>query len=161
MMDPTRRAQVESALRRPLTEGELVVVTDLAVLPPSHVAVIEQIYRLAPIQAFYYLQAVVENDDPSELRRYVHNFDSFVAKRDKHPMFIGQPACEHQLGRELTADELVSAGSLASITSAQRKVARAIAVKDLDLAVVYLGHLVHRSSREEQQAFLESLARPE
>lgn len=161
MMDPQRRSQVEHALRRPLTDEELVVVADLAALPPSHVDVIEQLHRRAPIEAFHYLQAVVGDDDPSALRKYVHGFDSLIAQRDKRPVFIAQKYYESELGRALTADELLRTTSLESITRAQREVARALAVKDRGLALAYLRDLVQYASLQERQLFLETLPRTE
>ncbi len=159
MIDPKRRSQVENALRRPLTDEELVVVADLAALPPSHVDVIEQLYRQSPIEAFYYLLAVVGDDDPSTLRNYVHGFDNIVAKRDGRTGLIAQRLYESELGRALTADEIVGATSLQSITPAQREVARALAMKDRSLALAYLRDLVPYASSQDRQVFLESLPR--
>ena len=105
MMEPKRRAQVENALRRPLTDEELVVVADLAALPPSHFDVVEQLYMRSPIEAFYYLQAVIDDDDPSALRNYVHGFDSLLAQRDPNRGLLIRRLYESKLGRALTDDE--------------------------------------------------------
>lgn len=157
MMEPKRRAQVEDALQRPLTDEELVVVADLAALSSSHLAVIERIYRRAPIAAFYYLSAVTNDGNPSALRRFVYDFDEFIAQRDKPTGLRAQQLYESELGRALTADETVGATSLQSITRAQREVARTLAVKDRGVALAYLHDLVPYASSQDRQAFLESL----
>jgi hypothetical protein len=157
VMEPEHRSQVEHALQRPLTDEELVVVADLAALPPSHLDVIERLYTRSLIAALLYLRAVTNDISPSRLRNFVHGFDSFIAQRDKRPVWIAQPHYERELGRTLTADEMVCATSLQSITRAQREVARALAVNDRPLALAYLRNLVQYSSSEERQAFLDSL----
>ena len=157
MMDPKRRSQVEHALQRPLTDEELAVVADLAALPPSHLDVIEQLHRRAPIEAFYYLSAVIDGDHPSTLRKYVLDFDRIVAQRHKPTGLRAQQLYESELGRALTADETVGATSLQSITRAQREVAHALAVKDRGVAMAYLHDLVPYASSRDLQAFLESL----
>lgn len=157
MMEPKRRAQVENALRRPLTDEELVVVADLAALPSSHFEVVERLYRRSPIEAFYYLQAVIDDDDPSALRNYVHGFDSLLAQRDPNRGLLIRRLYESKLGRALTADEMVGATSLESITRVQRSVARALAVKDRSLAASYLRNLVPSASWQDSDDFLDSL----
>jgi hypothetical protein len=157
MMDPEHRSQVEYALERALTDEELVVVADLAALPPSHLEVIERLYRRNPISALYYLLAVTNDIDRSTLRNYVHGFDSFIAQRDKPTGLRAQQLYESELGRALTADETVGATSLQSITRAQREVACALAVKDRGVALAYLHDLVPYASSQDRQVFLDSL----
>ncbi len=159
MMQPKHRAQVEYALERALTDEELVVVASLDALPSSHLAVIEQLYRRASVQAFYYLQAVVDDDDLSSLRNYVHGFDSFLAQRDPDRGLLARRLCESKLGRALTAEELSVATSLESITGVQRDVARALAVKDRGLARAYLHLLVQSASWADWDELLDSLLR--
>ena len=161
MMEPKHRSQVEYELERPLTDEELVVVADLAALPPSHLAVVERLYRRDPIAAIFYLQAVIDDDDPSALRNYVHGFDNLIAQRDKRTGLRAQQLYESELGRALTADETVGATSLQSIAPAQREVARALAVKDRGVALAYLHDLVPYASSQDRQVFLESLPRAE
>lgn len=156
-MEPERRSQIEDALGRPLTDEELVVVADLAALPPSHLEVIERLYRRNAIVALYYLRAVTDDINPSTLRNYVHSFDSFLAQRDKRTGLRAQQLYESDLGRALTADEMVGARDLQSLTRAQRDVARAIAEKDRALALGYLHELVLSTSWQERQLFLDSL----
>jgi hypothetical protein len=157
MMEPQHRSQVEYALERPLTDEELVVVADLAALPPSHLAVIERLYRRNSIAALYYLLGVTDDIDRSTLRNYVHGFDHIIAQRDGRTGLIAQRLYESELGRVLTADETVGATSLQSITRAQREVARALAVKDRGVAMAYLHDLVPYASSQDLQVFLESL----
>src|ERR1043166_206765 len=159
MMEPEHRSQVEHALGRPLTDEELVVVADLAALPPSHLAVIEQLHRRSLIAALYYVRAVTNDIDPSTLRKYVHGFDSFIAQRDKPTGLRAQQLYESELGRALTADETVGATSLQAITLAQREVVRALAAKDRGVALAYLHDLVPYASSQERQVFLGSLPR--
>jgi hypothetical protein len=161
MMDPERRSQVEAALQRPLTDEELVVVDDLAALPPSHFAVIEQLHRREPFAALHYLRAVISDDDPSAQRKYVLGFDSLLAERHKPKGLRAQQLYESELGRALTDDETVRTTSIASITPAQREVARALAVKDHSIAMTYLSDLVLGISWQERQLFLDSLPRAE
>jgi hypothetical protein len=161
MMEPEHRSQVEYALERALTDEELVVVADLAALPPSHLEVIEQLYRRNLIAALYYVRAVTDDIDPSTLRRYVHGFDNLIAQRDKRTGLLARRFYESELGRELTADEMLGASSLDSITRVQRDVARALAVKDHSLALAYLRDLCSYASSQERQMFLESLPRAE
>ena len=156
-MDPERRSRVEHALQRPLTDEELIVVADLAALPPSHLDVIERLYRRSLIAALLYLRAVTNDVDPSALRKYVHGFDSFLAQRDKRTGLRAQQLYESDLGRALTADEMVGARDLQSLSRAQRDVARAIAEKDRALALGYLHELVLSTSWQERQLFLGSL----
>ena len=156
-MDPERRSQVEHALGRPLTDEELVVVADLAALPPSHLEVIEQLHRREPFAAIYYLTAVTNDDDHGKLRKYVLGFDSFLAQRDKPTGLRFQQLYESELGRALTADEMGGATSLESITRVQRAVARALAVKDRSLAASYLRALVPSASWQDSDDFLDSL----
>jgi hypothetical protein len=163
MMEPKHRAHVEYALRRPLTDEELVVVADLASLPPSHLAVIEYLYkRKEAIAAIYYVRAVTNDADSSAVRRFVHNFDEVIAQRDKPTGLRFQQLYESELGRALTADEMVGATSLQAITHAQREVARALAAKDHGVALVYLHDLVPvpYTSAQDRLAFLESLPWP-
>jgi hypothetical protein len=159
MMEFERRSQVEDALQRPLTDDELVVVADLAALSPSHLEVVEQLHRREPFAAIHYLQAVIEDDDPSALRKYVLSFDSFLAQRDKPTGLRAQQLYESELGRALTVDETVGATSLPSLTRAQREVARALAVKDRGVALAYLHDLVPYASSQDRQVFLDSLPR--
>lgn len=156
MMEPKRRAQVEHALGRPLTDEELVVA-DLAVLPPSHLEVIEQLHRREPFAALYYLTAVTNDDDHGKLRKYVLGFDNLIAQRDKRTGLLARRFYESELGRELTADEMAGATSLESITRVQREVVRALAVKDRGLALAYLRDLFSYASPQEREAFLDSL----
>jgi len=153
------RSQVEHALDRPLTDEELVVVAELAALPPSHIAVIEQLYKRAFIEAFHYLVAVTDDVSHSTLREYVFGFDDIIAQRRKPTGLRAQPLYERELGRALTADETVGATALPAITPAQREVARALAVKDRGVALAYLHDLVPFASSQERQLFLESLPR--
>jgi len=157
MMDPTHRSQIEHALQRPLSDEELVVVADLAALSPSHLEVVEQLHRREPFAAIHYLQAVIEDDDPSALRKYVLSFDSFLAQRDKRTGLRAQQLYESDLGRALTTDEMVGARDLQSLTRAQRDVARLVAEKDRVLALGYLSELVPSASWQERQLFLDSL----
>jgi len=160
MMDPERRSQVENALQRPLTDEELVVA-DLDALPPSHLEVVEQLYRREPFAAIYYLTAVTNDDDHSKVRKYVLGFDNLVAQRHKPTGLRAQQLYESELGRALTADETVGATSLQAITRAQREVARALAAKDRGVALAYLHDLVPYASSQDRQVFLESLPRAE
>jgi hypothetical protein len=157
MMDPTQRSQVEEALERTLTHEELVVVADLAALPTSHLDVVEQLYRRNAIVALYYLRAVTDGINPSVLRNYVHDFDNFIARRDKRPALFAQRHYESVLGRELTADELVGAPSLESLPRAQRDVVRALARKDRSYALAYLRNLVPHASWQAWHDFVDSL----
>lgn len=156
-MEFERRSQVENALGRPLTDEELVVVADLAALPPSHLEVVEQLYRRNAIVALYYLRAVTDEINPSVLRNYVHGFDSLLAQRDPNRGLLIRRLYESKLGRALTADEMVGATSLESITRVQRSVARALAVKDRSLAASYLRKLVPSASWQDSDDFLDSL----
>ena len=156
-MESEHRSQVEHALRRPLTDEELVVVADLAALLPSHLEVIERLHRRSLIAALLYLRAVTNDIDPSTLRKYVHGFDNLIAQRDKRTGLRAQQLYESDLGRALTADEMVGARDLQSLTRAQRDVARAIAEKDRALALGYLHELVLSTSWQERQLFLDSL----
>jgi hypothetical protein len=161
MMDPERRAQVEDALERPLTDEELVVVADLVSLPPSHLAVVERLHRRKEgIAALLYLRAVTNDINPSVLRNFVYDFDEVIAQRDKPTGLRFLWHYENELGRALTADEMVGATSLQSIPHAQREVARALAAKDRGVALLYLHDLVPYASSQDRQAFLESLPWP-
>jgi hypothetical protein len=161
MMESKDRFQVEYWLGRPLTDEELVVVADLASLPPSHLAVIEYLYRRENgLAALDYLLGVTTDVDRSTLRNYVHGFDAVIAQRDKPTGLRAQQLYESELGRALTADETVGATSLQSITHAQREVARALAAKDRGVALAYLHDLVPCASSQDRQAFLEGLPWP-
>jgi hypothetical protein len=159
MMEPKHRSQVEYELERPLTDEELVVVADLAALPPSHLDVVERLYRRDPIAAIFYLRAVTNDIDPSTLRNYVHGFDSILAERDPDRGLLARRLCESKLGRALTADEMVGTTSLQSLTRAQRDVARALAVQDRGLARAYLHLLVPSASWDDWDGFLDKLPR--
>jgi hypothetical protein len=70
MIKPKDRFQVEYGLGRPLTDEELVVVEDLASLPPSHLAVIEYLYKREDgVAALCYLIGVTTDIDRSTLLR--------------------------------------------------------------------------------------------
>lgn len=154
------RGQVERALRRALTDEELVVVADLSSLPSSHLDVVEKLYRRDAIEATYYLLGVTTDVDQSEARNYVHDFDRLVAQRYKRHGLRAQQLYESDLGRPLTADEIVEPGRLEAVNSAQREVARAIAAKDRAMALHYLSELAPTSTPAERQAFLETLRLP-
>jgi len=159
-MEPEHRSYVENALGRPLTDEELVIVADLASLPPSHLAVIEWVYRRDPFAAIRYLRAVTNDDNPSAVRKFVLGFDEFIAQRDKPTGLRFRQLYESKLGRELTADETVGATSLQSITRAQREVAHALAMKERGVAIAYLQDLVpqvRHTSWADMYVFLESL----
>jgi hypothetical protein len=160
MMEPEHHAHVEYALGRRLTDEELVAVADLASLPPSHLTVIEQIYRRDPFAAIRYLRAVTNDDDPSAVRNFVHGFDSVIAQRDGRTGSITQRYYERELGHALTPEAMSYATSLQSISDAQREVTRDLARKDRDVARSYLHCLVPDASWEELHVFLESLPCP-
>ena len=157
------RAQVEHKLGRALTDEELVVVSDLPSLPASHLDVIEALYRRRDgISALLYLLAVTPDVDRSELMEYVHNFDQVIDKR--YPPRSGlsaQQLYESNLGRPLTADEIVRSANLHTLNEAQCEVARVLAAKDRYIALHYLAELVPTSTPQERQVFLENRPRRE
>lgn len=159
MMDPKRRSQIEYSLQRALTDAELVVVEDLEALPPSHLDVVERLYRKDGIAALYYLIAVTNDLDRSIIRNYVHSFDLIEAQRHKRPGLRAQPLYESELGRALNADEIVGASSLSEITRAERQVARVLLAKDVGIARAYLHDLVPLASSQELGVFVEVLMR--
>lgn len=77
-MTENERAAIEEALKRPLDEAELIVVRDIDELQPSHLDVMKTLHSRNGIAALFYLRAVTDDIDPSQLRRYVHGFDEVI-----------------------------------------------------------------------------------
>jgi hypothetical protein len=160
-VDDTKRSQIEETLGRELAEAELVVVDSLDAMPTSHLDVVETIYCVNPIAAFYYVRGVTRDVDPSTLRRYVKEFDSLIAKRRRLPGMGQQKLYENELGRLLTTEETLPSPSLEEIGEAQRVLTRELARKDRGVALVYLHDLVPSASLQDRQIFLENLPRSE
>ena len=157
MMEENHRARVERTLGRAVTDKELVVAADLASLPDSHLDVIEKLYRRRDsISALFYLRAVITDLSDSKLIKYIHSFDEVLDKR--YPPRSGlsaQQLYESNLGRPLTAEEIVRSANLHTLNEAQREVVRVLAAKDRYIALHYLAELVPTSTPQARQAFLE------
>jgi hypothetical protein len=157
-IDPEDQGRIETWLHRPLTEDELRPVTTLDALSDEQVAVIASIQPRNRIAPLLYLQAVVPTAKRLDAVDYIENIQDVYVVRFPPPELPDQRIFEHYAGRPLEPAERVLAGTVYKMTSAQVELAKALALKDLAVAFLYLSRVASEETIEQRHYVAKHLA---
>lgn len=140
MTDSDKRLQIESALRRELTESELVAVPTLDELTLPQLQVLAELGKRDPISPSLYLQAVVPDASFKSCRSFVQDIDAYIAaklppvERRLHNEWL----FETTLGRPLSEAERHPIATLDQISPEQRAAAAIMYTDNIDTAIMYI-----------------------
>jgi hypothetical protein len=157
-IDPKHRSQVEAWLHRALTEDELRSVSSFEMLSDDQVAVIAAIQPRNRIAPLLFLQSLIPTAHHQDLIDYIDNIQEVHVARRPPPELPDQRIFEHYAGRPLEPAERVLAGTVYKMTSAQVELAKALALKDLAVAFLYLSRVASEETIEQRHYVAKHLA---
>jgi hypothetical protein len=158
IIDPDDRSRIEDWLHRPLTDEELRPASSLEMLSDDQVAIVAKIRPHNLIAPMLFLRAVVPTAERQDVFDYIDSIEDVYVVRFPPPALPDQRIFEHYAGRPLEPAERVRAGTVYKMRSAQVELARALALKDITVAFLYLSRVAADDSIEQRHYVAKHLA---